>query len=114
MGAVGHAGEAGHRFALAAGGQDAEAVVSVVTKLFRLDEGAFRGFEVAEFLGDADDVHHGAAEDADFSFVSDCCVDGHLDAGDRKGCSRDSARSWSRREGTGRLCGRARRACTCR
>lgn len=82
VGAVGHAGEAGHRFALAAGGQDAEAVVSVVAKFFRFDEGAFRGFEVAEFLGDADDVHHGAAEDADFSFVSDCCVDGHLDAGD--------------------------------
>ncbi len=80
--AVGHAGEAGHGFALASCGEDEEAVVTVAVQFVGLDECAFRCFQIAQFLCNVYYIDHGTAEDADFSFLSDCCVDGHLDAGD--------------------------------
>lgn len=79
--AVCHAGEACHRFALASCGEDADAVVSVAVKFFRFNECAFRRFEVAHFTGDAYDIDHGTAEDADFSLECQSGIDCHLDTG---------------------------------
>ena len=78
--AVGHAGQAAHRLALAARGQHDDLVVVVAVQIARLDEHLPRDLDLADVHRQLRDVHHAAPHEADPPAKFDAQVDHLLDA----------------------------------
>ena len=91
--AVGHTGQSRHRFALASCGKNTDFIISVTIQFFRLDKGSLRCFEIAHFQGNPHDIHHGTAEDANFSLIRHSGIYCHLDTGYVRGkrCQNDTS-----------------------
>ena len=105
-----HAGQAGHRFTLAARRQDQYLIGRIAVQFIRFNEDAFRHFQIAQFNGDLDIVDHTAAQDSDFALKQDGRIDGLLNTGDirRKGCQNNAALGVSKGLAEGRADGRFR------
>ena len=77
----GHAGQTGHRFALAACRQDQHLVRRIAVQFIRFDKHAVRYFQVAQFDGNLHVIDHAAPKDGNFTLKQNGCIDSLLDTG---------------------------------
>ena len=77
---VRHPGKSRHALALASCGDQHRLLRRIVLQLLDIDQGVLRDPDVAQFVGNTDDVHHGTPLDHHLPAVLACRVDDLLDA----------------------------------
>ena len=87
--AVDDTGKSRHGFTLGTSAENADFAGLIASDHGVFDDGVVWNLDIAIFPGDADDVDHGTAEDADLTFVLNGDFDDLLDTVDVAGEGRD-------------------------